>query len=92
MNSITDNLRIMWGSRAPDVAVEYKSAATHKLLMTDLAIFCNAAAPIAGPTEYDRGVEEGKRRVWLHISRMAGVLPDDFIAIANGDPVFRNPQ
>ena len=55
------------------------------LLETDLAIFCNAGAPIDGRDEFERGVEEGKRRVWLHIARMRGLKPEDFVNIADGE-------
>ena len=54
--------------------------------MRDLALFCNAAAPIEGNGEFDRGVEEGKRRVWLHVARMCGLDATDFVSIADGEP------
>jgi hypothetical protein len=37
-----------------------------------------------GASEFDRGVEEGKRRVWLHVARMAGLKASDFVSIADG--------
>lgn len=75
----------LWGrKRGVQVTQEYWNAAQMPLLMRDLAIFCNAAAHVQGATEFDRGVEEGKRRVWLHVSRMAGLKPSDFVGIADG--------
>jgi hypothetical protein len=50
-----------------------------------LAVFCNASSPIQGATEFDRGVEEGKRRVWLHIARAAGLKPSDFLSLSLGE-------
>jgi hypothetical protein len=55
-----------------------------ELLKADLAMFCNAAAPIIGASEFERGVEEGKRRVWLHIARTCGLQPQDFVLTADG--------
>lgn len=89
MTTIVNMLRNMWGGRAPLVAEEYLAVAKdNALFMADLAIFCNAATPVQGTNEFDRGVEEGKRRVWLHISRMAAISADDFVPIANGDRVL----
>lgn len=89
MTTLIDLLRGMWGNTAPLVAEEYVSVATlNKLFMSDIAVFCNAAAPIQGTSEFDRGVEEGKRRVWLHIARMSKLTPDDFIPIAHGESAF----
>jgi hypothetical protein len=28
-------------------------------------------------------VEEGKRRVWLHVARLAAIRPEDFVAITD---------
>lgn len=86
MKTLPELLRDMWGYRAPMVADQYRSMLMdNPLVASDLAVFCNAAAPIAGPTEFDRGVEEGKRRVWLHVARSADLRPDDFIKISNGE-------
>jgi hypothetical protein len=76
----------LWGwPRSGSVVDEYKMAfANRTLLQRDLAMFCNAAAPIAGASEYERGVEEGKRRVWLHVARMCGLEHTDFVNIADG--------
>jgi hypothetical protein len=85
-NSLPDTLLALWGDRAPLVAEEYsESLKTFHLMATDIAAFCNAAAPIMGATEFDRGVEEGKRRVWLHMARVAGLQHQDFIKISNGE-------
>ena len=89
MTSLIDLLRGMWGNRAPLVAEEYRAIVKHNdLFTTDIALFCNAAAPIQGATEFDRGVEEGKRRVWLHLARMASLTNADFVPIANGERVI----
>lgn len=86
MQSLPQILAGLWGARrAKWVAAQY--AATfdgRELVKTDLAMFCHAAAPIDGATEFERGVAEGKRRVWLHIARMCGLTSDDFVAIADG--------
>lgn len=85
-SSLPDTLKALWGDRAPLVAEEYAEfLKAHPLAATDLAAFCNAAAPIMGPNEFDRGVEEGKRRVWLHMARIAGLQHQDFIKITNGE-------
>jgi hypothetical protein len=46
-------------------------------------VFCNAAAPIIGTSGFERGIEEGKRRVWLHIARLAALQPQDFVEITD---------
>lgn len=84
MQSLPEIVQALWGKRSPDVARSYADALANELLRTDLAVFCNAGAPIAGNNEFERGVEEGKRRVWLHVSRMAGLKPSDFVTIADG--------
>jgi hypothetical protein len=86
MQTLPEIVLTLWGrKRAPQVADEYRLAlAGRDLLVRDLAMFCNAAAPIAGASEFDRGVEEGKRRVWLHITRMCGLKPSDFVIITDG--------
>jgi hypothetical protein len=86
MISLRHVLIALWGRRSAEVARAYAAAfAGRPLLEADLAVFCNAGAPIAGATEFDRGVEEGKRRVWLHIGRMRRLKPEDFVAIADGE-------
>jgi len=86
MPSLIKTIAALWGRRSPDVARAYAAAFDqHPLLETDLAIFCNAGAPITGANEFERGVEEGKRRVWLHIARMRGLKPEDFVNIADGE-------
>jgi hypothetical protein len=91
MANLIDTLRAMWGHKAPLVAEEYRAIVKHNdLFITDIAAYCNATAHIQGATEFDRGVEEGKRRVWLHIARMGGLEHTDFIPIGNGDRVPRN--
>jgi hypothetical protein len=86
MPSLIKTVAALWGRRANDVARAYATAfAGRPLLEADLAIFCNAGAPIEGRDEFERGVEEGKRRVWLHIARMRGLKPEDFVAIADGE-------
>lgn len=87
MQSLPGLLARLWGSRqAERVAAEYRSACeNHSLFVRDLALFCNAAAPVTGTCEFDRGVEEGKRRVWLHLARLAGLQPTDFISITDGE-------
>ena len=85
MKSLPEILSLLWGPQAaPRVAAEYREAcARHPLFLRDLAVFCNAAAPIAGTREFDRGVEEGKRRVWLHVARLAAIRPEDFLSITD---------
>jgi len=87
MPTLPELVVTLWGRRqAPQVVGEYRQALTGRdLLLRDLAMFCNAAAPILGGVEFDRGVEEGKRRVWLHITRMCGLEPSDFVAVADGE-------
>lgn len=86
MASLPEIVVALWGKhRAPQIAMEYRQSFNGRdLLLRDLAMFCNAGAPIAGANEFDRGVEEGKRRVWLHITRMCGLQPSDFVSIADG--------
>lgn len=81
-------IQALWGHKAPGVAEQYREVFERReLVKTDLAMFCNAAAPIEGASEFERGVNEGKRRVWLHIARMCGLTADDFIGIADGEKV-----
>ena len=86
MQTLPEIVLALWGrNRGPQVAEDYRLALSGRdLLVRDLAMFCNAAAPIAGASEFERGVEEGKRRVWLHITRMCGLKPSDFVTIADG--------
>ena len=86
MQTLPEIVLALWGAkRAAAVAGEYRQAVQgRELLLRDLAMFCNAAAPIAGQCEFERGVEEGKRRVWLHVARMCGLKPSDFVTIADG--------
>lgn len=89
MRSLVQIAAALWGRRAADVAQNYREAFDHRpLLEADLAIFCNAGAPIEGAGEFERGVEEGKRRVWLHIARMRGLKPQDFVFIADGAKTY----
>jgi hypothetical protein len=88
MKNLITIIATLWGRRSSDVARAYVAAFDqHRLLEADLAIFCNAGAPIIGATEFDRGVEEGKRRVWLHIARMRGLKPEDFVSTADGERI-----
>ncbi len=86
MQTLPQIVLALWGrKRAAYVADEYRNALQGRdLLVRDLAMFCNAAAPLSGANEFDRGVEEGKRRVWLHVTRMCGLKPADFVTIADG--------
>jgi len=86
MSSLIKSVVALWGRRASDLACSYAYVFDrYRLLEADLAIFCNAGAPITGANEFERGVEEGKRRVWLHIARMRGLKPEDFVSIADGE-------
>jgi hypothetical protein len=86
MPTLPHLITLLWGRRSPSVAAAYRDAfARDSLLRRDLAIFCNAAAPITGASEFDRGVEEGKRRVWLHVARLSALEPQDFVTITDGD-------
>jgi hypothetical protein len=85
MQSLPEILRALWGRKAPGVAQDYQSAFDgRELLKADLAMFCNVAGPIEGASEFERGVAEGKRRVWLHIARMCGLRAGDFVGISDG--------
>ena len=91
MPSLPQILAALWGRRARAVAAQYAQALHgRELVKADLAMFCNAAAPIEGASEFERGVAEGKRRVWLHIARMCGLTSDDFVAIADGAKTHDN--
>ena len=86
MQTLPQQLLMLYGEAgAKLVLAEYKSLfAKADLVKTDLAAFCNAAGENAGASEYERGVEEGKRRVWLHIARILGLDADDFVGYADG--------
>lgn len=86
MQTLPQQLVTLYGeSRAKLVLAEYKLLfAKAELVKTDLASFCNAAGENAGSSEFERGIEEGKRRVWLHIARILGLTADDFVAYADG--------
>jgi hypothetical protein len=89
MKTLPDILSLLWGrQQAPRVASAYRAACQQNpLFLRDLAVFCNAAAPIAGASEFDRGVEEGKRRAWLHVARLAALGPEDFVSLTDqGEP------
>lgn len=86
-DSKTDFLTTLYGpSRAVELTNEARDAFQgRELLANYLAIFCNAAGPVQGVTEFDRGVEEGKRRVWLEIAALQRLRPSDFPKIATGE-------
>ena len=91
MHSLPQIVAALWGRRARAVASQYaQSFAGRELVKADLAMFCHAAAPIEGASEFERGVAEGKRRVWLHVARMCGLTSDDFVAIADGAKTYDN--
>ena len=86
MATLPHLLTLLWGRRSPSVASAYREAFGHdSLLRRDLAMFCNVAAPISGASGFERGVEEGKRRVWLHIARLSALNPEDFVSISDGE-------
>jgi hypothetical protein len=84
--SLVETVAAIWGDeRAVRVVHEYQQAMSgREMFVRDLAMFCNAAAPIQGASEFERGCEEGKRRVWLHLSRMAGLRGEDFVKLTDG--------
>lgn len=83
--TLPEIVRALWGRKGPGLAEQYREVFERReMVKRDLAMFCNAAAPIEGHSEFECGVEEGKRRVWLHISRMCGLTADDFVSIADG--------
>lgn len=84
--SLPEILTKLWGrERAVRVVHDYDDVWNrHPDALADLAVFCNAMAPIQGATEFDRGVEEGKRRVWLHIAQAAQLQATDFLALSLG--------
>lgn len=72
--------------RATALVAEAKAAFDGRHILENyLAILCNAAGPIDGKTEFHRGVEEGKRRVWLELAALRRLRPSDFPSIATGD-------
>ena len=86
MPTLPHLVSMLWGRRAPDVVAAYRRPfARDSVLTRDLAMFCNAAAPIEGASGFERGVEEGKRRVWLHIARLSALQPEDFVSISDGE-------
>jgi hypothetical protein len=86
LKSLPEIVLALWGWPDSAKAVdEYKLAfAGRPMLVRDLAMFCYAAAPNDAATDFERGVIEGKRRVWLHISRMRNLEHTDFVAVADG--------
>lgn len=87
MPTLPHLLTLLWGRQSHHVAAAYRSTFTRDSVLTrDLAMFCNAAAPIDGTDSFERGVEEGKRRVWLHIARLSALQPEDFVSISDGEP------
>lgn len=86
MPTLPHLVSLLWGQRSHEVATAYRSAfARDSVLTRDLAMFCNVAAPISGASGFERGVEEGKRRVWLHIARLSALNPEDFVSISDGE-------
>lgn len=86
MRTTPEILAILWGTqKGLRVAQDYSSVwNSHPDALADLAVFCNSCAPIQGATEFERGVEEGKRRVWLHIAFAAQLGPADFLSLSLG--------
>jgi hypothetical protein len=84
--TLPQQLVMLYGeTRAKLVLAEYRALfAKGDLVKTDLAAFCNAAGENAGANEFERGIEEGKRRVWLHIARILGLTVEDFVGYADG--------
>ena len=87
MATLPELIQRLWGRRrALRVIHDYADVWNrHPDALADLAVFCNASAPIQGASEFDRGVEEGKRRVWLHIASVAQLKPADFLPISLGE-------
>lgn len=72
--------------RADALVSEVKAAFEGRAILENwLAIYCNAATHIQGATEFDRGVEEGKRRVWLELAALRRLRPSDFPKIKTGE-------
>lgn len=86
-DTLPDILERTWGKqRAPVVVTEYQRAFQGNTLMrADLALFCGVGNPNEASTDFERGANEGKRRVWLHIARLCGLRPEDFTALADGE-------
>lgn len=87
MKSLPDVLSTLYGpERATELVSEAKAAFDGRHVLENwFAIFCNAAGPVQGATEFDRGVEEGKRRVWLELAAIRRLRPSDFQPIATGE-------
>lgn len=76
----------MWGGKSIRVVHEYQQAFDGRpLLERDLAVFCGIASANRGASDFDRGVAEGMRRVFLHIERMRRLTGRDFVALTDGD-------
>ena len=87
MKSLPDILTTLYGAeRGAELVSEAKAAFDGRHVLENwFAIFCNAAGPVQGVTEFDRGVEEGKRRVWLELAAIRRLRPSDFQTIATGE-------
>jgi hypothetical protein len=73
-------------ARADALVAEAKAAFEGRHILENwLAIYCNAATHIQGATEFERGVEEGKRRVWLELAALRSLRPSDFPKIKTGE-------
>jgi hypothetical protein len=84
--SVPDLLTTIYGPvRAADLVSEAKAAFEGRHILENwFAIYCNAATHIQGQSEFERGVEEGKRRVWLELAAIRRLRPTDFPSIATG--------
>lgn len=83
--------KIYGPARAHDLVAEANAAFEGRHVLENwFALFCNAAGPVQGQTEFDRGVEEGKRRVWLELAAIRRLRPSDFPPIATGEKILND--
>jgi hypothetical protein len=72
----------LWGKRAPDVAAAYRrrlnpSDADAKLILRDLAAYCNAgqSAAAGARTPHDTAIMAGRQDAFAHIAEMLKINP-----------------
>lgn len=86
-SSLPELLVTIYGpARADALVAEAKAAFDGRPVLENwFALYCNAATHIKGESEFERGVEEGKRRVWLELAAIRRLRPSDFPSMATGE-------
>lgn len=74
----------LWKGRAPQVVMAYRrrldrSDPDARLILQDLARYCNAGGSAAAVTPHETAIMAGRQDAFAHIAEMLGLKPDEVI-------------